>query len=352
MRHFYILGSLLVSSVAFTYGQITLLSTDMVDIGDQVVRYIDSIPAYGPGSAGANQTWDFSGAVNEYTTNTSVMSVGSTPYASTFPGSSYAMQGDANSFLYFTETTGNLTTDGAAGDLLLTGEMIEAPFTDGLILHVFPRTYGDYHNDTYSFVAEADGSAFGVYAIRLTHSGHVYDTTDGYGSLITPTGIYDALRVKTTDFTHDIIETQFSEFVPIWTEVSNTLDTTVSYSWHSKLEKLAIAEYSYDSIGNPGRFVYSTVSPVVSTGPLAEEKDGEAFLYPQPADDRLCVGGLDAVADHRLAYIYGIAGNILWEGKLEHDCLEVNHLKPGTYLLRLTRHDGLSRNTLRFTVRR
>ena len=46
-----------------THAQITILSTDLTSIGDVIARHTDTVPTYGPGNAGPNQTWDFSDAM-------------------------------------------------------------------------------------------------------------------------------------------------------------------------------------------------------------------------------------------------------------------------------------------------
>ena len=337
-----------ISACGSSFGQISLLSSDLTSIGDQIVRYIDTIPTYGPGNAGANQTWDFSSAVIEDTATTNVVATASTPYASTFSGSDYAMTGATASYLYFTHTSANLITNGAAGDLLETGEIIEAPFSDALVLHVFPRTYGSYFNDTYAFQAEADGAAFNVYRIRVTHTGHVYDTTDGYGTLITPTGTYDALRVKSTDFTTDVVEVKLASFLP-WTPFTTVQDTSVSYSWHAKEEMLAIAEYAYDSIGNPARFTFSTVPPVVSTAIADAENDSKLKLYPQPATNTLCNDGL-AASDSYQAEVYSVNGKMILTEHLRGDCLDVERLTAGMYILRLSELNGRHQELQKFIV--
>ncbi|MDB4655824.1 T9SS type A sorting domain-containing protein [Flavobacteriales bacterium] len=323
-------------------------------IGDQVIRYTDTIPAYGPGGSGANQVWDFSGAIDDVTATTDVVSVASTPYSSNFGSSDYAMTGAADSYLYFTHNNVYMGTDGAAGDLLETGEIIEAPFTDPLVLHTFPRTYNSRFDDIYSFVAEADGAAFDVYRIRLTHTGQVFDTTDAYGTLITPTGTYDALRVKTVDFTTDNIEAVLTPplipgFPLIWIPVTTVMDTTVTYSWHAKEQKLAIAEFAFDSIGNPARFTYSAVPPVSTVG--IDDMTSEAIvIYPQPATNQICLSGLDEKSNH-IADVFTISGKQIRQNLQLTDCLDVSDLAPGVYLLSLKDVKGTFRETLKFVVR-
>ncbi len=331
-----------------SFAQITLLSSDLTSIGDNVLRYVDTVPTYGPGGAGANQIWDFSNAQNDTLNNTSVVATNTTPYASSFVNTSYAMTNNGESFLYFTHTANNIFTNGAAGDLLGTGEIIVAPFTNALVLHVFPRTFGSYFNDTYAFQAEADGAAFGVYRIRLTHNGHVYDTTDAYGTLITPTGTYDALRVKSTDFTTDVIEVKIASFLP-WTPFSTVQDTSVSYSWHAKEEKLAIAEFTYDSIGNPARFVYSTVPPVTTVG-VHEREANAVMLYPQPATEFVCLNQPNGSKPPRSVEIYSTAGILVKHMTMNSLCVDVSDLTEGMYIMRTIRIDGIPEQPMKFLV--
>jgi hypothetical protein len=338
---------LILLSANTCFSQISLLSSDLTSIDDQITRYGDTIPTYGPGGAGANQTWDFSAAVIEETLITDVVSTASTPYDATFSGSDYAMVGATASYLYFTHDASSMTTTGLAGDLLGTGEVIEILFSDPLILHQFPRGYGDFFDDTYAFEAEADGAAFSVYRVRLNHSGHVYDTTDAYGTLITPTGTYDALRVKSTDYTTDIIEVQLAQFFP-WTQISNVTDTATSYTWHAQEEMLAIAEYTYDTLGVPN-FLFSSVSPVSTVGVGDVDEEIPFALYPQPASDQLFVKGLSQSGNHQ-TQVFSIDGKMVRNEVLSGNSLNVTGLKSGMYILRITLADGTRPEPMKFIV--
>lgn len=340
--------------VQTSFAQITIESTDLTSIGDQITRYIDTIPVYGPGGSGANQTWDFSAAINDTVNNTSVVTVASTPFASTFSGSTYAMTNNGASYLYFTHDANVLTTTGAAGDLLNNGDQIESPFSDALTLHEFPRTYLSNFDDTYAFVTEADGAGIPtpipVYRVKLTHSGHVYDTTDAYGTLITPTGTYDALRVKSTDFTNDILEYKLFSFSS-WTLLSNKSDTSVAYSWHAKEEMLAIAEYSYDTLGNPKQFVYSTVPPVTTVGIGEKTYENGIAVYPQPAEEQLCVKNLPSDKGLFTAQIFSATGVLMREEYLSGSCMDISEFSSGVYILRLFDSTGLLLEPHKFVVK-
>lgn len=331
------------------YSQIAIVSSDLTSIGDQITRYGDTIPTYGPGLSGAGVTWDFSAAVMDTVITTDVVATSATPYSSTFSGSDYAMTGNGTSYLFFIHTATEFITTGAAGDLLGTGESIEAPFTDPLILHQFPRTYESTFDDTYEFQAEADGAAFGVNRVRLTHTGHVYDTTDAYGTLITPTGTYDALRVKSTDYTTDVIDVKLFPVAP-WTNVSTVMDTSVTYSWHAKEEMLAIAEYTYDSIGNPKQFTYSAVPPVVTVAVKDVDEEIPFVLYPQPASDQLFIKGLNQTGNHQ-TQVFSMDGKMVMNEVLNGSSINVSGLKTGMYILRILLADGTRPAPMKFIVR-
>jgi hypothetical protein len=340
-------------SASTCFSQISIESSDLTSVGDQIIRYADTIPAYGPGPSGPNVTWDFSGAVPEDTAVTTVVTVASTGFQSTFSSSDYAMQGNADSYLFFEHDANTMTTTGAAGDLLGNGD-IESPFSDNLLLHEFPRTYQSNFDDTYAFITEADGAGLQtpipVNRVRLTHTGHVYDTTDAYGTLITPTGTYDAIRVKTVDFTYDLLE--FRLLPPpfgTWDQLPSTLDTITTYTWHAKEEMLAIAEFAYDTLDNPARFTYSSVPPVTTVGVEYVDEKMPFALYPQPASDQLFVKGLSQSGNHQ-AHVFSIDGKMVRNEALVGNSINVSDLKSGMYILRITLSDGTRPEPMKFIV--
>ncbi len=342
----------LVFAVLSGNAQISIESSDMTSIGDQIIRWSDTIPTYGPGAPGAGVTWDFSGAQYDTVGITNVVSVGSTIFSGTFSSSDYAMTGVTDSYLFFEHDANSMTTTGAAGDLLNTGEQIESPFSDPLILHQFPRTYQSTFDDTYAFVTEADGAGLPtpipVHRVRLTHTGHAYDTTDAYGTLITPEGTYDALRVKTVDFTTDHLEYKLLAFSQ-WATFSNTTDTSVSYSWHAKEEMLAIAEFAYDSLGDPARFTFSTVPPVVTTDLADVENDKEWSVYPQPATTEIFISGSSKPIGMQ-AEIYSMEGRLVKREQLRSNRMSTADLPTGIYLLNLTNTKGRFQKNIKIVL--
>lgn len=251
----------------FALGQITIVSTDLPLIGDTIPRQQDTLTVSTEGPSGANQIWDFSNAAAHVVNNTAILNPSATPYSSNFSGSNMAMSNDGASYVYLSSYTDSFITDGAAGDLLGTGEILKAQFKPSLTLNKYPTAYGNNYQDTYGFDVSADGSSFNILldSIRLKHSATVYDTVDGWGTIITPTGSYNSLRVKRIEYSIDSIWTlPVFGFPPAWAFLDAFIDTATTYSWLAKEGKLAIAELNFDTLDNPNVLTWSLMpaSPI------------------------------------------------------------------------------------------
>jgi hypothetical protein len=322
-----------------TFAQITVTETEMAQIGDQITRYQDTIISFGPGPEGPNQSWDFSGnnLVQRVTNTTSVIDPSTTPYANDFPNSNVAMTNDNTAYAYFSQSSNELITDGAAGDLLMTGEIILTPLNPTSKLHEFPKTYGDNFCDPYAFDVTVDGSAFSPLAdsARLKHVATICDTVDGWGTITTPVGTYNCLRVKRVEYALDS-----SFFLPTfglppsWTFLEEAYDTNTSYAWLTMETKLAVAEFTYDSLDQPRAFTWSAIQPQVTTG-LDENQQVSIEVFPNPASDIMSIRGLknNQVADIRL---YDQLGKMVVSERLRNNNkLSIENLQNGIYFYEL-----------------
>lgn len=321
--------------------QITFEYSDLPVIGDQITRYRDTMTVYGPGPSGANQEWNFPSPVTHNVITTSVVNPASTPNAAQFGGSNMAMTNDNAAFLYFSNSQNAMISTGAAGDLLANGGNMTAVFNPTLTIHNFPRQYNDNGEDTYYFevITQNHGIPL-IHSIRLRHYGHVYDTTDGYGQITTPVGTYDCLRVKSTDFTVDSVWTKLLSFSP-WA-LNNDFTgpgVSTSYSWIAKETKLNVAELSFDSLGAPKNFTWSSIPPL-TTG-IASADDTQIRVYPQPANDLLTVqmedGGFTTLELLSLDGRTVRSITVLGRDRLD---VSVQGLAPGMYMLRLLPVNG------------
>ncbi len=322
--------------------QISYVFSDLPVVGNQITRYRDTMTVYGPGPSGANQEWNFPAPVTHDVITTSVVAPSSTPNGSQFGSSNLAMTNDSESFLYFNANTNAMIATGAAGDLLGNGGNIVAIFSNPLTVHSFPRNYGSTGNDTYYFevITQNHGIPL-VHSVRLRHYGHVYDTTDGYGQITTPVGTYDCLRVKSTDYTVDSVWTKLFSFSP-WALNSAFTgpDTSLTYSWLAKETKLAVAELSFDSLGAPKNFTWSSIPPLTTEVANMEKED--VVIYPQPASGSFTIQ-LSEGSAFQTAEILSLDGRRVRSMALvNHDRteMETQGLAPGMYVLRLLPTNG------------
>ncbi len=242
--------------------QITINMSDLIALGDTVAREADTLPSIlGPGNAGPNQTWDFSGAVGHVLETTVAVAPSSTPSASSFTSSNLALTNDNLNYLFFDYNASNVIVDGFAGDPLGSGNL-DVTFNPDLTLYQFPTNYGNTFSDTYEFEVVVPGSAVSqpVYEVRLEHIGTIEDTVDGWGTLITPVGSYNAIRIKRVEYGRDIVSFKLTVISP-WSTLTDDLSTTTSYSWLALETKLAATDMSFDSLGNVARFTYSLIPP-------------------------------------------------------------------------------------------
>ena len=261
--------------------QITIVSSDMPVVGDEIVRYVDTVPLFGAGAAGAEQTWDFTMAQQHSIETTTVLDPASTPYADAFGGSNLAMTNDGVTYLYFNNTPAIMTADGAAADPLGDGTIVNALFEPAVTMHAYPRQFGDALQDNYGSEIIADGASFGVYQARLRHQGTLLDSTDAYGTVQTSVGGYAALRVKYTSYSVDSLWVKLVSFLP-WTFVTAMTDSSTSYSWLAKETKLPVAEMTVDSVGNATRFTWSSLLPLSTAISAHTSLRQGMVLFPQP----------------------------------------------------------------------
>src|SRR5437899_1528291 len=88
------------------HSQITITRADFPSVGDQSINAHDTIHAVTEGSAGAAQTWNLTGIVNDYTDTTFFLNPSTTPYALSFLSANLVGYNSTDSS-YFYANAGN-----------------------------------------------------------------------------------------------------------------------------------------------------------------------------------------------------------------------------------------------------
>ncbi len=248
--------------------QITIVSTDLPTAPTALNNAVDTVPVgFSAGPKGANQTWNFAGLVQDIAETSTHAVPSSTPYGNDFPGTTNAVTPDNSNFGYFTKTTSAFTGKGLAGPLLGPGtNPISVTFNPDFDLYRFPTAYNNAFTGNYGFVEEQSnvsipGSPIPVYRVRVTFTSTFFDSIDGWGTVITPTGSYNSLRQERIEQTRTLIEYKLTAISP-WDTADDIKDTTTSYTWLAKETQGPVVTIAYNTnSGAIDRITYSLTPP-------------------------------------------------------------------------------------------
>ena len=279
-------------------------------------------PHVEPGSAGADQMWDFSALT--YTEQHSVLfvPVGSTPNGSSFPGATVCQQYDPPNQLF-----GYSQFSVAGADVLGTDfpGFNTTHFSDPRRSLEFPFTFNDTWSDTFA----GDGTSIG--GITSTITGTVDGTADAYGTLTLPYGTFtNVLRVHTHSVTTTVMTPGGSSVV--------TEDVYLFFKAGTAMELLNIAQSD-----NESSTIFLTENSIGVPEALARAIGIE--VMPNPAADAISVT-YGAVGVVKLG-VYDALGRAVLTNVLGHvppgihrEQLDVSMLAQGQYVLCITTADG------------
>ncbi len=343
---------------AFAQTPISILSTDMAQVGDVVNRKADTMTVItGPGPAGANQIWTMT-SLSTYVNNenTSVIAPSASGSSAYNSNSNQALTNDNQSWLYLNLTSSTMIGKGAYGDLLMTGNNLSIPLNPDMLIHNFPRTYGSHFTDGYGIDVTFTGSEVGqpsVYQVRFKQVGTAYDTTDGWGSLTTPVGTYNTLRVKRQTFVKDTTWYKLFAFSS-WAILSTKNDTTFAYTWLAKETKLAVAELSNDSLDQPKIFKWSLIPPISVS--VEENANLKAQIFPVPASETISLKlGSELEAGEYFFTVYDVTGKMLLQERINGSAsatytFSVTNLPQGLYSWQLIDRKQLLKGSGKLSV--
>ncbi len=293
-----ILTSLFVASSVVLWGQISLDINDFGVPGDQVVGARDTLlNGIFPGSAGVNQTWDFSSfVIQSYNYNL----FNNVPPQFAFGGAN-VVYSSSNFDAIIRANSDEVTIVGLDGDVgaILGGDPVgislSVPFIDGQKVIEFPANYGDTFLDTTHFDKKIRGSDFNIPpsiadSVRVIHRSTATNEMDAHGTLILLNDTQQVLRKKRIEYFVDTILIKTSQGVwamipsfPPYFETNPRLDTLVSYEYYTKGRKyiMATINTSFDGEIRDATFLAdSMLIAQVTTSPLLcnGNNDGQAIV--------------------------------------------------------------------------
>jgi len=196
-----ILVAIILAFPKFISAQITIAENDMPAEG--AVYFLDKAPinySLDLSQTGANQTWNFSDLTYLSSIADSFISVNDLPfiYQVAFFSSNLAEKSGidlsygqfvlSDVYTVYKKSSSQFEIDGYAG--MLEGFPLPMPYSSKDIVYRFPLDYDNQDSADASITLSVPGIGF------LSQQRHRVNEVDGWGTIITPIGSFNALRVK------------------------------------------------------------------------------------------------------------------------------------------------------------
>ena len=301
-------------------------------IGDVYHLSVDT-NYFNPGTAGGNQSWDFSDAIPILSSEITVMAPESTPFSDTFPEANIAFHIDASpgspeQFIYRQINSSEMLYYGSVNDPGSTYEII-SHYTDAQKQMQYPFSFSNTYTDSFftSF------SLTLIIGTRVTHHrGTVTATADAWGSVKTPAGTYgNALRVKQENTSIDSV---FSNGELI----STATTTSTYYAWYTATSHYPVAQIAdYGEMGQ--RFGYASFGDGIKDNPLPTQ----VKIYPNPATDMVNLELPDGITGEVEIDLVNTSGQKLLQLKKTGNrqfSADVCRLSPGIYFIKINNNEG------------
>lgn len=225
--------------------------------------------------------------------------------------------------------------------MTISGLPVPSYYSDKDELYKFPMTYPQNDSTTFKFSTIANS----LLPITYSKAGYRITKVDGWGTITTPFGTENCLRLITTQYSRDTttITLPIANFPPIKIGINNYVR---SYQWMTLNSKIPYFEVSGNLIGNsftPTTARYRGYNKEIknTTGISSNEPSISFEVYPNPVQSVLWVKGTE---DSASIEILSMEGKQIVETSLDvfgsQAFVDVSTLAKGMYLLRLTNnHD-------------
>lgn len=315
---------------------ITLTSNDKPSVGKTMYVYHDSTTVFSTSfyneaiKNGGDQTWDLS-TLSAITTDTiEYVEPGSTVYFDSFPNAGVCgISSKYDNLVFFDKSNDGLFVDGS-----VTSDSVVIKYDSPQLAITYPSTYLDtFDNQTSIFYQEWFGKKVKINGIKYyadsVKKNIVYDINskiDGYGTVITPEGSFEALRQLYTRTVNR--ETYvYVQSLGGWVLYKTKVLTTYKLRWWSNDYGYPVVECNYYPNGGIVRgFSYvKKEEPIVTNIQNMGTENME--VYPNPAAHSITFANVN---DAYSVSIYTATGNLVFE-KNNVDNINVEDWTSGMY---------------------
>lgn len=321
--------------------QITISQNDMPRTGWTLVHAIDSTSNFAPGSAGTNQTWDFSSAVGVAFDTVVFSNPSAVPGGSAFPDANLAEgriitepEGTLANYLFWNSSPSQYQAVGWT--LQFSGEgynfySVES-YDPNPAVFSLPLNYGNENTVTFTGTRYSSTRVFGFLADSSMVISHLTatSTVDGSGTIITPADSYEVLRIHETSTNVDSSYT--------WTEPTGwQFDRTETYEIEN-YRWLAnnVGEVANLSIEGTDTYLQFLTEYIIGVPDIQVKPS--FTLYPIPAGNLLFINSKD---NYSQVEIFDLKGQLVMASGSQKT-VNIGRLQRGIYMCRITGENGVS----------
>lgn len=317
--------------------QITLSQANMPFIGLTAVENVDTVLAgISQGSAGANQTWDFTALATHSKDTTSFVNPSTLTGYSSFPGSNLGASSSVGQNFFLDANSSFFDILGLYGTIPPAG-LVTVALTPFKRMITFPANYSDNYVGSYSYLVQIPFNNPPMDSARVTSSVSYSNLIDAWGTINTPAfSNVSCLRQKV----REISTTSFEVHIPVlgWQPYgSPTIDTTDTYSWWSDSHFYTLAEIETDGSGvvTSAKYLQAEYTDIKQVS----DKEIDTEIFPNPATDFV---NIHAIKTDSYVVIFGVDGKLISSQFIQKESSVINttEFPSGIYYFNRLSLDG------------
>ena len=339
------------------FSQIVVEAIDFPQWGDSIYQGIDTlIPlSITPGSAGADQTWDFSQLRTRQGSTLHFSDPSLVAGGDSFPSAFLAVE-QFGGWGFADSANGTIEIIGFTGDFTGLGADMAVHFQDPQTIFTFPSTYLSSYMDTAIIDVKMEAppelvaqSPIPIDSIRFKRYTEIQSEIDGWGTVTTPLVSYAALRQFNIEHSIDSIWI-YADLLGGWGLLPGQLvgfdnpRVTDLHRYNYIIKEIGYYAVSLTTNLNDSveRATFLSDPTLCCFGAGVEETNiAEEFsIYPNPANDEFVIS---MNKTEKLYYaVFDITGKQVLAGNLNSNLTKVNTavLADGLYICKVFSADG------------
>jgi hypothetical protein len=348
----------LIAFATVSKGQVTINSADLTNSGDQfAISTGAAFTGMDPALTGANYTWDYSLLTSSSQTIDTIFDEASTGSLlslyfidNSFNPNRSNQCRHGNSFSagqvnvsdvwdFFYNSSVSYTQPGYGA--IVNGAPLPIAFTPKDIIYEFPMTYNSTNVSPSGYTLDLTSTLGIYYSVEKTRTNLV----DGWGTITTPYGTFDALRVMST-----IVEIDSFYIDSLGVGFATPPITTVQYKWLSPGKGVPVLQINTAGGGIVTGISYLDSMQNTSTSEIPSAIS-EIVLFPNPVAKELFVKYNVLSKGNLFLEIYSSTGKLITSEQQEKNTtgelmikkidLEKYNLKAGNYFLRVRNEESV-----------